>query len=229
MTIPKSFSPVKNACRHYPDFCPRNAIEGSDLCDVHHVNAQLIAAPEPYAPPQQLHIKTLPNFELDDLLFGEPLDPDPLMVIRNLKAFKATKLSRSGDPNTFARTEQHTVGIEEFRIEPGSYATAVLQVYRPFRGQRLYLESNRPDERTVVMSLQSARQNTITGPIPVNYYTEANLNSEGKTDEHHDGRKGRPCCFHAITPAESIRIELFNGGVAPVRISGCIDGLQVTR
>lgn len=54
MTLPKRFEPVRQPCAHYPDFCPRNAIEGSDRCELHQQRvvaaAAAAAAEEPHGP-----------------------------------------------------------------------------------------------------------------------------------------------------------------------------------
>ncbi len=75
MTVPKSFAPVRMPCAHYPDFCPRNAVEGSDRCELH--QQRVVAEAAAVAPPP-LALQSLPPIveedddcdSLDGLLVG---------------------------------------------------------------------------------------------------------------------------------------------------------------
>ena len=56
MTVPKRFEPVRMQCAHYPDFCPRNAIEGSDRCELHQQRVVAVEAPPLWKPPADLPV-----------------------------------------------------------------------------------------------------------------------------------------------------------------------------
>jgi hypothetical protein len=67
MTLPKRFEPVRMPCSHYPDFCPRNAIEGSDRCELHQQRI-VAAAPAPATVPDPA--PSTDPVPLGDLLLG---------------------------------------------------------------------------------------------------------------------------------------------------------------
>lgn len=100
MTLPKVFAPVRQACAHYPDFCPRNAVEGSDRCELHQMRvvaaAPLPAPAVPAVPPGAVASQEAYDLaglmlgdddELRDLLGGD-LDLPPRMRRRSLARIK---------------------------------------------------------------------------------------------------------------------------------------------
>jgi len=95
VTLPKSFAPVRQACGHYPDFCPRNAVEGSDRCEQHQqprivAEALPLQAPlSPAVPPGA--IASPEAYDLAGRLLASDEDLEGLLVGRRVRYVRPPK------------------------------------------------------------------------------------------------------------------------------------------
>lgn len=130
----------------------------------------------------------------------------------------------SGRANQTHQLVFETVGIQRVTVPPNVTMCLRVPILFLFKADMLYLEG--PGLSLMYLEGPDGVR-TLRGPIPVNYYTERNLNHKGETDQYRNGRRGRPISVKAADMGDGYQLLIDNPTTRDIELCGCLEGRRI--